>query len=291
MIPASFEYHSPTSLEEAIALLGQHGDEAKILSGGQSLIPAMRFRLAQPGILIDINGIPNLEYLREEGEHLLIGGLTRESAIEGSPLVQDNFPLLADTARVIADPLVRNMATIGGNLVHADPANDHPATMLAYGAEIVAHGPNGARAIAIDEFFIGLFETALTADEILTEIRIPTPSTGSGGAYMKIERKVGDYAISAVAVQLQMDGDTVSSARIGLTNVSPTPMRATEAEQSIIGSVGSADSLEAAGKAAAAACDPSADLRGSVEYKRDLTRVVTKRAIAKAIDRAQGGQA
>ena len=291
MIPASFEYHSPTSLEEAIGLLGQHGDEAKILSGGQSLIPAMRFRLAQPGILIDINGIPNLEYLREEGEHLLIGGLTRESAIEGSPLVQDNFPLLADTARVIADPLVRNMATIGGNLVHADPANDHPATMLAYGAEIVAHGPNGARTIAIDAFFVGLFETALTADEILTEIRIPTPSTGSGGAYLKIERKVGDYAISAVAVQLQMGGDTVSSARIGLTNVSPTPVRATEAEQSIIGSVGSADALEAAGKAAAGACDPSADLRGSVEYKRDLTRVVTKRAIAKAIDRAKGRQA
>ncbi len=290
MIPGSFEYHSPTSLEEAVALLGQHGDEAKILSGGQSLIPAMRFRLAQPGILIDINGLPNLEYIREKGKHLLIGGLTRESAIEGSPLVQERYPLLADTARVIADPLVRNMATVGGNLVHADPANDHPAAMLAYGAEIMVHGTNGARAIAIDEFFIGLFETALAADEILTEIRIPTPSTGSGGAYLKIERKVGDYAISAVAVQLQMDGDTVSSARIGLTNVSPTPMRAVEAEQSIIGSVGSADALEAAGKAAAAACDPSADLRGSVEYKRDLTRVVTKRAIAKAIDRAKGGQ-
>jgi carbon-monoxide dehydrogenase medium subunit len=278
------------SLEEAVALLGEHGDEAKILSGGQSLIPAMRFRLAQPGILIDINGIPNLEYVREEGDYLAIGGLTRESAIEGSPLVQQRYSLLADTARVIADPLVRNMATVGGNLAHADPANDHPAAMLAYGAEVVAHGPNGARTIAIDEFFVGLFECALTADEILTEIRIPAPSAGSGGAYLKIERKVGDYAMSAVAVQLQMEGETVSSARIGLTNVSPTPMRATDAEQSIIGSAGSADALEAAGKAAAAACDPSADLRGSVEYKRDLTRVLTKRAVAKAIDRAKGGQ-
>ncbi len=290
MIPGSFEYHSPTSLNEAIALLGQHGDEAKILSGGQSLIPAMRFRLAQPGVLIDINGLPDLEYIREDGDRLVVGGLTRESALEGSELVQKRYPLLADTARVIADPLVRNMATIGGNLAHADPANDHPATMLAYGAEVVAHGPNGARIIAVDDFFVGLFESALNPDEILTEIRIPVPAAGSGGAYLKIERKVGDYAISAVAVQLQMDGDTVAKIRIGLTNVSPSPMRAPEAEQSLIGTSATDADLDAAGKAAAAACDPSADLRGSEEYKRDLTRVLTKRAVAKAIERATGGE-
>lgn len=290
MIPGSFEYHSPTSLDEAVALLGQYGDEAKILSGGQSLIPAMRFRLAQPGILIDINGIPNLEYVREEGDRLVIGGLTRESAVEKSELVQKRYPLLADTARVIADPLVRNMATIGGNLAHADPANDHPATMLAYGAEVVTQGPNGTRTIAIDDFFVGLFESALESDEILTEIRIPVPASGSGGAYLKIERKVGDYAISAVAVQLQMDGATVSNVRIGLTNVSPSPIRATDAEQILSGTSATDADLEAAGKAAAAACDPSADLRGSEDYKRDLTRVLTKRAVSKAIERAQGGQ-
>ena len=290
MIPGAFEYHSPTSLDEAVTLLGEHGDAAKILSGGQSLIPAMRFRLAQPGVLIDINGVPDLDYIREEGDFLAIGGLTREAAIESSALVRERYPLLADTARVIADPLVRNMATLGGNLAHADPANDHPATMLAYAAEVVARGPNGSRTIAIDDFFVGLFESALRPDEILVEVRIPSPPPGSGGAYLKVERKVGDYAISAVAVQLQLEGETVAKARIGLTNVSPSPMRASEAEQVLVGSRAADSDLEQAGQAAAAACDPSADLRGSVEYKRDLTRVLTKRAIAKAIERARGGR-
>ncbi len=194
---------------------------------------------------------------------------------------------MADTARVVADPLVRNLATVGGNVAHADPANDHPATMLAYGATVVARGPGGERTIAIDDFFTDLFENALEPGEILTEIRIPTPGANDGGAYVKLERKVGDYAISAVAVQLTLDGDEVSAARIGLTNVSPVPMRATDAEQALVGSAASGDAIEAAGKAAAAQCDPSADLRGSVEYKRDLTRVLTKRAIEKAIERAR----
>lgn len=290
MIPASFDYHAPKTLQDAVALLGEHGDAAKILSGGQSLIPAMRFRLAQPGVLIDINGLEELEYIREEGDHLTIGGLTRESALESSPMIGQRYPLLADTARVIADPLVRNMATIGGNLAHADPANDHPATMLAYAAEVVAEGPNGSRSIAIDDFFVGLFESALNPDEILTEIRIPAPQRGSGGAYLKVERKVGDYAISAVAVQVRIEGDTVAEARIGLTNVAPSPIRALEAEQALIGTQAGGAVLEAAGEAAAAACDPSSDLRGPVEYKRDLTRILTKRAVAKAVERAQGGQ-
>ncbi len=291
MIPGSFEYHSPASVEEAVALLGEHGDSAKILAGGQSLIPAMRFRLAMPGTLIDINRIADLDFIREENGNLVIGGLTREASVEESMLVSDKYPLLADTAKVIADPLVRNMATVGGNLAHADPANDHPATMLAYNAEIVAQGPGGTRTIPIDEFFTGLFETVLQPDEILTAIRIPAPGNGSGGAYLKVERKVGDYAISAVAVQLTLEADRVSAARIGLTNLSPVPMRATEAEQALVGQAPTDEVLEAAGQAAAAQCDPSADLRGSVEYKRDLTRVVTKRAIRKAIERAQGGKA
>jgi carbon-monoxide dehydrogenase medium subunit len=291
VIPGPFDYHSPTTLEEAVALLGEHGENAKILAGGQSLIPAMRFRLAMPETLIDINRLTDLDTVRQDNGSLVIGGLTRESALEESPLVQESYPLLGDTARVIADPLVRNMATVGGNLAHADPANDHPATMLAYNAEIVAHGPKGTRTIPIDEFFVGLFETALEPNEILTEIRIPSPDGNSGGAYIKFERKVGDYAISAVAVQLTMDGDTVTSARIGLTNVSPVPMRATDAEQTLTGQAVTEEVLETVGKAAAAQCDPSADLRGSVDYKRDLTRVLAKRAIRKAVDRATGGKA
>ena len=289
MIPGPFDYHVPASLDEALALLTEHGGGAKILAGGHSLIPAMRFRLAVPEVLIDINRIPDLEFIREDGGHLLIGGLTREVALEESRLVQEKYPLLADTARVIADPLVRNLATVGGNLAHADPANDHPATMLAYNAVVVARGPGGTRTIAIDDFFIDLFASALESNEILTEIRIPVPPAGSGGAYVKMERKVGDYAVSAVAVQLVLTGDTVSSARIGLTNVNPVPMRATAAETALVGKTASEEVLEAAGRAAAAACDPSGDLRGSVEYKRDLTRVLTKRAIRKAVERAKGG--
>lgn len=286
MIPASFDYVTPTSVDEAVGLLQQHGFDAKILAGGQSLIPAMRFRLAQPSVLIDINQIEGLSYLREENGTLAIGSMTRESALDESDAVQTKYPLLADAAKVIADPLVRNLATVGGNIAHADPANDHPAVLLAYNAEVSAQGPNGTRTIAIDDFFVDLFENALADDEILTEIRIPTPGAGAGGAYVKMERKVGDYAISAIAVQLTMSGDTCTAARIGLTNVSAVPMRAKNAEQAIIGQTLTDDVLEAAGQAAAAECDPSQDLRGTVEYKRDLTRVLTKRAISAAQARA-----
>jgi aerobic carbon-monoxide dehydrogenase medium subunit len=290
VIPGAFDYHSPQTLEDAVALLSRFGDGAKILAGGHSLIPAMRFRLAAPEVLIDINRLKGLEYIREEGGHLAIGALTREVALEESSLVQERYPLLADTAAVIADPLVRNLATVGGNLAHADPANDHPATMLAYGASIVARGPGGERVIAIDDFFTGLFANCLAADEILTEIRVPTPGAGAGGAYLKIERKVGDYATSGVAVQLTSSGGTVTAARIGLTNVSAVPLRATDAESAVQGRSLTEEVLEAAGRAAAAQCDPSPDLRGSVEYKRDLTRVLTKRALRKAAERAQGGR-
>ena len=287
MIPGAFDYHSPTSLEDAIALLGEHGDEAKILAGGQSLIPAMRFRLALPEVLIDLNRIRGLEYVRSEGGWLRIGAMTRESMLEESPVVQEDYPLLADAARVIADPLVRNLATVGGNLAHADPANDHPAVMLAYGAELVARGPGGERTIGIDDFFVDLFATALKPGEILTEIRLPEPGPGSGGAYLKIERKVGDYAVAAVAVQLILEGDTVSQARIALTNLSPVPARSTDAEAAVVGKALTDETIHAAAKAAAAQCEPTADLRGSVEYKRDLTRVLTARAVRKAAERSR----
>lgn len=288
MIPGEFDYFSPSSVQEAIGLLEEHGYGAKLLAGGQSLIPAMRFRLSLPEVLIDLNGLTDLRYLQENNGHLAIGALTREVDLEESAVVQEKFALLADAARVIADPIVRNRATVGGNIAHADPANDHPAVMLAYNAQIIAHGPGGMRQIAVDDFFVDLFENSLADNEILTEIRIPTPGPGSGGAYFKLERKVGDYAVSAVAVQLTMSGDTCTAARIGLTNVSPVPMRALDAENILTGSVVTDEIIEAAGQAAAEACDPSPDLRGSVAYKRDVTRVLTKRAIRKAIERAQG---
>lgn len=288
MITGKFDYYSPRSLQEAVALLQEHGHDAKILAGGQSLIPAMRFRLTTSPVLIDINEIDGLGYVRESDGTLVIGAMTREIMLEESSLVQDKYPMLADAAAVIADPLVRNRATVGGNLAHADPANDHPAVMLAYDAELVALGPDGTRTISIDDFFVGLFETALEPAEILTEIRIPTPGPASGGAYVKIERKVGDYAISAVAAHLTMDGDRCTAARIALTNLGPVPLRTNGAEEALVGQQVTDDVLEAAGKAAAADCDPSADLRGSVEYKRDLTRVLTKRAVKKAIARAKG---
>jgi len=285
MIPGEFEYHAASTLDEALGLLATHA-EAKILAGGQSLIPAMRFRLAQPPILIDINTVPNLEYVREENGHLAIGALTRETMLEESTLVQSKYHLLADGARTVADPIVRNRATVGGNLAHADPANDHPAVMLAYGATVIARSAKGERQIPIDGFFVDIFTTALRHDEMLTEIRIPTPGAGCGGAYLKLERKVGDYAISAVAVQLALDGRTCKDIRIGLTNVSPVPMRAKGAEAALRGQAITPEALEAAGQAAAAECEPNADLRGSVEYKRDLTRVLVKRAVKRAAERA-----
>ena len=288
MIPGEFNYHSPSTLQEAVALLAEHGEDAKILAGGQSLIPAMRFRLAMPETLIDINNIDGLGGIEEQNGHLVIGSMARESDLETSDVVQSRYALLADAAEVIADPVVRNMATVGGNIAHADPANDHPAVMLAYDAEVVAAGPDGSRTIAIDDFFVDLFENSLADNEILTSIRIPAPAAGSGGAYVKMERKVGDYAISAVAVQLTMSGATCTAARIALTNVSPVPMRAKNAEQALVGNALTDDVLEVAGQAAAAECDPSADLRGSVAYKRDITRVLTKRAIRKAAERAGG---
>jgi carbon-monoxide dehydrogenase medium subunit len=290
MIPGSFDYHVPKSVDEAIALLGKLGENAKIIAGGQSLIPAMRFRLASPEQLVDINRIDGLSYLEERAGHLAIGAMTREHSIEDLPLIAARYPLLFDTAKVIADPIVRNRATIGGNLAHADPANDHPATMLAYNATVVARSAAGTREISIDSFFVGLFESCLKHGEILTEIRIPKPSAGSGGAYLKIERKVGDYAVAAVAVQLQLTAGKIAAIRIGLTNVSPVPMRAKAAEAALLGSSGDDAALEAAGKKAAAECDPSADLRGQVDYKRDLVRVLIKRTARRALVRAKGGQ-
>src|ERR1043165_8115128 len=202
MIPRSFEYFSPSTLDESIALLQKLGPEAKLLSGGQSLIPMMKLRLVSPEYIVDINRIPGLDYISEADGHLRIGALTREHELESSDTVKTKFPILSDTAKVIADPLVRGQATVCGNLAHGDPANDHPATMLAIGAEVVATGPKGARTIPVKQFFTAVFPTALEANEVLTEIRLPAPPPGSGGAYVKLERKVGDFATAGAAAFL-----------------------------------------------------------------------------------------
>lgn len=287
MIPPSFEYLRPKTVPEAIALLQQHGDDAKILSGGQSLIPMMKLRIARPGYLIDINRISGLSYIKEEGGFLKIGGLTREAEVEASSLVRSKYPLLLDTASVIADPQVRNLATVGGNLAHGDPANDHPATMIALGAQVVATGAKGERVIPIEDFFVSVFTTALQPDEILTEIRIPVPPPRSGGAYFKVERKVSDFATAAVAVQLTLeDKGNVQKLGIGLTNVGPTPIKARSAENFLNGKKADDNNIAQAAQLAGKDAQPSADLRGPVEYKRGLIQELTKRALFRSLERA-----
>ncbi|MBV8570927.1 MAG: xanthine dehydrogenase family protein subunit M [Acidobacteriaceae bacterium] len=288
MIPASFEYLRPGSLNEAIAMLSEHGDEAKILSGGQSLIPMMKFRLSRPACLIDINRIPNLDYIKEEDGYLKIGGLTRETALEHSDLIRSRFPILHDTSFVIADVQVRNLATVGGNLAHGDPANDHPATMLALDAEIVATGPQGERIIPIKDFFVAIFTTALRPEEILTEIRIPMNGSRRGGAYLKVERKVGDYATAGVAVQVTLnDRGDVQRAGIGLTNVGPTPIKATGAEGALAGKQLTDEGIAEAARRASEEAQPSSDLRGPAEYKTALVQELTRRALYRAWERAK----
>ena len=291
MIPATFEYHAPTSIGDATALLARLGGDAKILSGGQSLIPLMKLRLAGPQHLIDINRIPDLAYIREADGFLRIGALTREADLEESDLVRSRYPLLYDTCKVIADPLVRNLATIGGNLAHADPANDHPATMLALGAEVVVAGGKGRRTIPIASFFTGPFTTSLEANEILVEVAIPVPAARSGGAYLKLERKVGDFATVAVAAHVALSASgTCDQVGIGLTNVGLTPIKATAAEAALRGQRPDDATIKRAAQLAADASDPGEDLRGSVEYKKDMVRVLTGRALRKAVERAGGGR-
>jgi aerobic carbon-monoxide dehydrogenase medium subunit len=289
MIPQSFEYFRPETVSEAIALLQKHGDGAKILSGGQSLIPMMKVRLARPECVVDINRIANLQYVKEEGGFLKIGGLTRESDLEVSSLIRSKYPIILDTAAMIADPQVRNMATVGGNLAHGDPANDHPATMLALEAEITATGQGGERTIPIKDFFLSVFTTALEHGEILTEIRIPIPPPGSGGAYFKLERKVGDFATVGVAVQVTLDGAGVCRrAGIGLTNVGATPIKATRAESFLTGKKMDERQISQAAQLAAEDTQPSSDLRGSAEYKVSMVRELTKRALVRARERSAG---
>ncbi|MFQ5703167.1 MAG: FAD binding domain-containing protein [Gemmatimonadales bacterium] len=289
MIPAAFDYHAPVTLGEAVGLLQKFGDEAKVLSGGQSLLPLLKLRLGYATQLVDIGNIPGLDYIKDEEGYLKIGAATREAELERSELIAEQYPILLDTAVVIADPLVRNRATVGGNLAHGDPANDHPATMLALGARVVAVGPKGERTIPIGDFFTGLFTTALAADEILTEIQVPQPASHSGGAYVKLERKVGDFATAASAVQVTLSsGGEFERVGIGLTSLAPTPLEATDAEAFLVGKKPDEATIAEGARLAAEVTSPTADRRGSEEYKREMARVLTARALAKAVERAGG---
>ena len=286
MIPPQFEYFAPETLDEAISLLNEHGLDAVVLAGGQSLIPLMKLQLATPEFVVDINHISGLAGISEENGFLRIGSLTRESDLDRSELVAASYPILQDTTAVIADPLVRNMATVGGNLAHGDPANDHPATMVALGAQVVAVGAAGERVIPVSDFFEGPLTTTLNQGEILTEIRIPTPPQGSGGAYLKLERKVGDYAIAGVAAMITTADGVCTQAGIGLTNAGPTPVKASAAESFLVGKTLDDETIREAAQLASQAAEPSADLRGSEEYKRDMVRVLAGRALRMALARA-----
>ncbi|MBI4060343.1 MAG: xanthine dehydrogenase family protein subunit M [Elusimicrobia bacterium] len=290
MIPAAFDYHRPGSLEEAVALLARHGDEAKVLAGGMSLLPVLKLRLGSYAHLVDIGRIPGLDYIKEEGGLLKIGAVTRQATLERSELIRTRYPILGDAVPLIADPLVRNRGTVGGNLANGDPANDQPAIMLALGATFVVRGTRGERTIAANQFYQALYTTALAPDEILTEIRLPVPPARSGGAYVKLKRKTGDFAVAAAAVQLTLDGKgAVARAGIGLTNAGPTPLEAMDAAKFLAGKTPDEKAIAEAARLAASESSPGADVRGSVEYKREMARVMVTRALRTAIQRA-GGQ-
>lgn len=286
MIPHRFEYHAPQSLPDAISLLTQYGDDAKLLAGGHSLLPMMKLRFAQPGHLIDLGKIHNLKGIREEGGEIRIGAMTTENELIWSELLQQKCPLLVETARVISDPQVRYMGTLGGDISHGDPGNDHPAVMLALDAHFVLAGPEGERVVAARDFFLGTYYTALEPTEILTEIRIPTPAPGTGYCYSKLKRKTGDFATAATAVLLRMRGTTVEHASIALTNLGPTAIKASDAEAALIGNELDDQSINKAAALAMSVCEPAADLRGDAEYKTAMAGVMTERALRTAFSRA-----
>ena len=285
MIPPRFEYHAPKTVGEAVALLGQLGSDAKLLAGGHSLLPMMKLRFAEPAHLIDINRIPELRGIRQEGQTLVIGAMTTENELINSALLQAHAPLLPEAAKLIADPQVRNRGTIGGDIAHGDPGNDHPALSIALNASFVLEGPKGRRTVAADDFFLGTYMTLLEENEVLCEIRVPAFAAGTGSAYEKLKRKTGDWATAGCAVVMRKQGGVVSEVRIALTNVAPTALRAQAAEQAIVGKELSVANLQAAADAATAICDPAEDLRGDIEYKTAMAGQMVKRALVKAFGR------
>lgn len=285
MLPSRFEYHRPESLEEAYRLLGQYGDDAKVLAGGQSLIPVMKLRLATPGHIVDISRL-DMDEISESGDMLTVGALARHHDLERSDVIKSGYPVMAAAAPLISDPVVRNIGTIGGSLCHADPAGDWGSVMLALGASVVIGSGRGERELPVSEFLVDTFTTALEPDEILTQVKVPRASGSSGGTYLKLERKVGDFATVGVAVHVSFDNGKVGRAGIALTGVGASNLRARTAEEALAGAELDDDTIEAAAALAAEAAQPRTDHRGSADYKRSVVRVFTERGLRKAAETA-----
>ncbi len=286
MIPGSFDYHRPSSVDEALALLAQHGEEGRVIAGGHSLVPMMKLRLAAPEHLIDLGRLAELRGIREADGAIEIGAMTTQHEIVGSELLQAVCPILRETALLIADPQVRYCGTLGGNVANGDPGNDMPAVMQCLGATYQVRNAGGAREIPARDFYEGAYFTALSEDEILTAVRIPRPPAGQGQAYEKLKRKVGDYATAAAAVVLSLDGGSCSQAAIALTNVGQTPILAEAAAQALVGSSLDEAAVAEAVRLAKEATDPVEDLRGPADFKRHAAGVMVQRAVARARERA-----
>jgi len=284
MIPAAFEYLAPTSVEDALAALAEHGDDAKIIAGGQSLLPVLRMRLNAPEWVIDLGRIASLRGIRDGGDHLVIGAMTTHHDVGQDPLVHENALLIAKAITHLADAQVRHRGTFGGALAHADPAGDLGAPTLALGATFVVQGAGGTRSVPASEFFVDLFETAISDDEILTEVHVPKRA-GWGASYEKFVRVAHQWPIVAVAAAVRMEGDTIAEARIGLTNMGSTPLRAEAAEEALVGQPATAEGVAAAAAAAADGTNPPSDLNGDADYRRHLAGVLTRRAVLDAAGR------
>jgi aerobic carbon-monoxide dehydrogenase medium subunit len=279
MYPAPFEYVAAEALEEVVSVLAERGDEAKVLSGGQSLIPLMKLRFATPAVVVDLNRVPGLGAIGQDGGELTIGALVRHADCERSELLRSRFGVLGAAAPLISDPLVRNLGTVCGSLAHADPQGDWGAALLAARASVVARGPAGEREIPLDDLFLGPFTTSLDPTEVVIAVRVPDPGPRSGGTYLKLERKVGDFATAAVGVHVSWSNGTVGRAGVGLTGVGATNVRAREAEAVLAGTALEDDAIAAAAQLAAQAADPIDDLRGTAQYKREVVRVFTERGL------------
>ncbi|MCK7611437.1 FAD binding domain-containing protein [Roseibium sediminicola] len=288
MIPGEFTYHRPSSVAEAVAILASHGDEARPLSGGHSLIPMMKLRMAAPEHLVDLGGIADLKGIAEDGDTITVGAMTTQHELIGSDLLGARLPIIRETSLLIADPQIRYLGTLGGNVANGDPGNDMPALMQCLNAAYVLTGPDGAREVAAREFYEAAYFTALAPDEILTAVKIPVPPTGHGYAYEKLKRKVGDYATAAAAVVLTLSGGSVSTCSVALTNVADTPLYAEEAGSILTGSTLDADTVKRAVAAAEAITDPASDGRGPAEYRIKMAGIMLERALARAADRARG---
>jgi carbon-monoxide dehydrogenase medium subunit len=284
MYPGSFEYFAPTTLDEAISVLERYGDEAKVIAGGQSLIPLMKLRFAVPAALVDVNGIEGLDGIEQQNGALRIGALVRHKACEHSGVLKASFGTLADAAPQISDPIVRNLGTVGGSLAHADPQGDWGSALLAMGASVQAQSAQGTRTIPLDEFFQGPFTTALEPTEVMTAIEVPDPGPTSAGTYLKLERRVGDFATVGVAIHVSFANGTVERAGIALTGVGPRNLRASAAEQALAGAELSEEAIAEAAGLAAEAAEPRDDVRGSAEYKRSVVRVFTQRGLRQAVE-------